>query len=210
MDIPQTAAQPTFGWGRRAPVPRSVRIVNMPETGHEKDPSRKEPTEQSRIHQGRVPRGAAAAFSPTLFTSSSPTPPPPRFRAPALHLELLRNPSIISHIRYVLFPIIVFAHIPLQAFLDFNVVFILLQYVVSLSLQKKSLSRCLCVVLPFSRVAKFPNPVAPGVPGSGKNWTLAATAYIACFLAWIILVFIIYELIYSFYRRWRASESTKN
>ena len=55
------------------------------------------------------------------------------------------------------------------------------------------------------RVAEHPNPTAPGVPRSGKNWALAATAYIACWLVWITLVFVLYELVYSFYRRWRVS-----
>lgn len=49
-------------------------------------------------------------------------------------------------------------------------------------------------------------PAAPGVPGSGRGWALGAAAYVACWLAWILLVFVIYEVIYSFYRRWRVSE----
>ena len=55
------------------------------------------------------------------------------------------------------------------------------------------------------RVAKFPNPDAPGVPGSGRNWVLGAVAYIACWIIWIFGVFLGYELIYS-YRRWRFRE----
>jgi len=57
------------------------------------------------------------------------------------------------------------------------------------------------------RVAKFPNPEAPGVPGSGRNWVLGAVAYIACWTIWIFGVFLGYELMYSFYRRWRFRES---
>lgn len=53
------------------------------------------------------------------------------------------------------------------------------------------------------RVSKFPNPQAPGVPGSGRNWALGAAAYIFCWAAWILVVFLIYEVIYSFFRRWR-------
>ena len=61
--------------------------------------------------------------------------------------------------------------------------------------------------MPFiCRVSKFPNPEAPGVPGSGKNWALAAAAYIACWAAWIFVVFFVYELVYSFFRRWRVSK----
>lgn len=62
----------------------------------------------------------------------------------------------------------------------------------------------LCYVLP--RVAKFPNPDAPGVPGSGRDWVLGAIAYIACWIIWIFGVFLGYEIIYSFYRRWRFRE----
>lgn len=58
-----------------------------------------------------------------------------------------------------------------------------------------------------TRIALFPNPIASGVPGSGRNWALGAAAYVACWAVWILGVFIGYELIYSFYRRWRYSAS---
>ena len=67
--------------------------------------------------------------------------------------------------------------------------------------------RLLTFSLPLVRVARFPNPVAPGVPGSGRNWALATAAYIACWATWIVAVFLVYELAYSFYRRWRVSKS---
>lgn len=51
-----------------------------------------------------------------------------------------------------------------------------------------------------ARVSKYPSP------GSGRNWELAAAAYVACWLAWIVCVFLLYELAYSFIRRWRVSE----
>ncbi|KAI0266903.1 hypothetical protein BGY98DRAFT_462221 [Russula aff. rugulosa BPL654] len=55
----------------------------------------------------------------------------------------------------------------------------------------------------ISIVAKFPNPNSPGVPGSGHNWVLGAVAYIACWILWIFGVFLGYEVLYSYYRRWR-------
>ncbi|KII84855.1 hypothetical protein PLICRDRAFT_57382 [Plicaturopsis crispa FD-325 SS-3] len=177
-------------WGGRKPTPRSVRIVSMPDsTQDEKNnaASRREPTDQTRVsnpaHQRVWSRATSAGMSPTVFGSASPFDmryPRPRFRSTALHLELLRSPSWKSRLRFYLLPLIVFAHVPLQTFFDFNAVFILLQ------------------------VAKFPNSEAPGVPGSGRNWTLGAAAYIACWAAWLFVVFIVYELIYSFYRRWRV------
>lgn len=45
------------------------------------------------------------------------------------------------------------------------------------------------------------------MPGSGSGWALAAAAYIACWAFWLFGVFIGYELVYSFYRRWRYRES---
>lgn len=58
------------------------------------------------------------------------------------------------------------------------------------------------------RVSKFPNPEAPGVPGSGRNWALGAAAYIACWAAWILVVTVVYEFVYSFLRRWRVKRPT--
>ena len=70
--------------------------------------------------------------------------------------------------------------------------------------------RCRCCVLLnqvyIRRVAKFPNPDSPGVPGSGHNWVLGAVAYIACWILWIFGVFLGYEVLCSYYRRWRFRE----
>ncbi|RDB21863.1 hypothetical protein Hypma_010843 [Hypsizygus marmoreus] len=169
--------------GGRKPTPRSVRIVSLQESYGEK--GRREPTDQTRV--GNPPRvwskAAGAAMSPAVFSSGDPFEariPQPKFNSRGLHLELLRSPSLLSRLYFYLFPILVFAHIPLQTFFDFNAVFILIQ------------------------VSKFPNPQAPGVPGSGKNWALGAAAYVACWLVWILVVFIVYELVYSFARRWRV------
>jgi hypothetical protein len=80
----------------------------------------------------------AGAPSPTLvsFSSFRQTPDarlraaiadPPKFRAPGLHLELLRDPSWKSRLHFYLFPLLVFAHVPIQTFLDFNAIFILIE-----------------------------------------------------------------------------------
>ena len=50
------------------------------------------------------------------------------------------------------------------------------------------------------RVAKFPNPDAPGVPG--RNWILDAVAYIVSWVLWLFGVFLGHEVLYSYYRRW--------
>ncbi|KAF8465157.1 hypothetical protein DFH94DRAFT_360910 [Russula ochroleuca] len=173
--------------GGRKPTPRSVRIVSMQDSnaasatgGGGGGGARREPTATPRA-------SALEGLSPTLL-SSSQTPDarlraavaaPPKFRSPGLHLELLRDPSWKTRLHFYLFPLLVLAHLPLQSYLDFNAVYIMIE------------------------VAKFPNPDAPGVPGSGRNWVLGAVAYIACWFLWMFGVFLGYEIIYSFYRRWR-------
>ncbi|KAJ7102848.1 hypothetical protein C8R44DRAFT_808644 [Mycena epipterygia] len=171
--------------GGRKPTPRSVRIVSLQDTAYG-DKDRREPTDQTRV--GIPPprvwsRGMGTPLSPTVFSSaddSQPRPPQPKFHATGLHLELLQNPGLKFRLYFYLFPLFVFAHIPLQTFFDFNAVFMLIQ------------------------ISKFPNPDAPGVPGSGRNWALAAAAYVACWLVWVFPIFVVYELVYSFARRWRV------
>ncbi|OCH90396.1 hypothetical protein OBBRIDRAFT_730906 [Obba rivulosa] len=173
----------------RKPTPRSVRIVSLQSStqADKGSKARREPTEQSRAFSGpgnarAWSRATSAALTPTLFstgTTGVPQPPRPRFRSPTFHPDILRSASWKTRLLFYLFPVLVFAHVPLQTFFDFNAVFILLL------------------------VAKFPNPAAPGVPGSGRGWALGAAAYIACWLTWILAVFIVYEVVYSFVRRWR-------
>jgi hypothetical protein len=55
--------------------------------------------------------------------------PAPRFNARNLNLSLLRSPSRFIRLRYLLQPVTYFAHVPAQLFFDFNVVYILTQYV---------------------------------------------------------------------------------
>ncbi|KZT01995.1 uncharacterized protein LAESUDRAFT_662753 [Laetiporus sulphureus 93-53] len=174
--------------GRR-PTPRSVRIVSLQGSTQALDRdsrARREPTDQSRVFSGpphaRVwSRATSAGLSPTLFGSGLfSSPPRPRFRTPGFRPELLRNPSWKVRLLFYIFPVIVFGHIALQTFFDINAVYMLIM------------------------VAKYPNPAAPGVAGSGKNWALAAAGYIACWFTWIFVVVILYELIFSFYRRWRV------
>lgn len=123
--------EPPATIGRKA-TPRSVRIVSL-QSQAEKS-TRREPTEQSRGFSGAGharawSRATSAALTPTLFSASGGgegQPPRPRFNAPSLNLELLRNPSWKMRLWYFTFPLFVFGHIPLQTFFDFNAVFILL------------------------------------------------------------------------------------
>ena len=91
---------------------------------------------RSRVLWSRAAKvSAIGALSPTLF-SSSQTPDarlraaiaaPPKFRSPGLHLELLRDPSWRTRLHFYLFPVLVLAHVPLQTFLDFNTIYILIE-----------------------------------------------------------------------------------
>lgn len=115
----------------RKPTPRSVRIVSLADSQVERD-GRREPTDQTRVGQphSRVwSRATTAGVSPTVFSSrfGQYQIPPPRFKSNGLHLDYLRNPSILSRLHYYLLPLIAFYHIPLQTFFDFNAVYILIQ-----------------------------------------------------------------------------------
>lgn len=68
-------------------------------------------------------RSAAAAAAAAAAASAAQ----PKFRSPGLHLELLRDPSWKTRLHFYLFPLLVLAHIPIQTFLDFNAVFILIE-----------------------------------------------------------------------------------
>jgi len=134
MHIPGPSDAPFVG-GRK-PTPRSVRIVSLQDSSFA-DKDRREPTDQTRVvplHGRAWSRATGAAMSPTLFSSTDPPQPripQPKFRSIGLHLELLRNPSPKSRLYFYLFPVLVFAHIPVQTFFDFNAVFILFQCVFS-------------------------------------------------------------------------------
>lgn len=124
-------------WGGRKPTPRSVRIVSLQDSFG----FRREPTDQTAFtaapgappvaHSRVWSRATGAGLSPTVF---SPTvdgrlgqAQAPRFRAWGLNLRLLRDPSWRSRLHFFLFPLLVFFHVPLQTFFDFNAVFILIQ-----------------------------------------------------------------------------------
>ncbi|KAI9439198.1 hypothetical protein H4582DRAFT_2119755 [Lactarius indigo] len=186
VTTPQPPPAPFIG-GRR-PTPRSVRIVSMQDSAaaaasgsagmvsrRETDQTTTRTPDAAHSHSHARLRSAAAAAAAAAAASAAQ----PKFRSPGLHLELLRDPSWKTRLHFYLFPLLVLAHIPIQTFLDFNAVFILIE------------------------VARFPNPDAPGVPGSGRNWALGAAAYIASWVVWFFGIFLGYELFYSFYRRWR-------
>ena len=129
--------EPTPFVGGRKPTPRSVRIVNLQDSfvgAVEKDGSfRREPTDQTQVGVNVPPKvwTRASGVPPTAFSASEHDDmlplPQPRFNAKSLHLQILEHPSKWMRVYYFLWPLIVFYHIPLQTFFDFNAVFVLLQ-----------------------------------------------------------------------------------
>ncbi|KAF5319620.1 hypothetical protein D9619_008810 [Psilocybe cf. subviscida] len=170
--------------GGRKPTPRSVRIVNLQDSygrlTEKQTRSDRDAVEQARGGPHAPPRvwTRASGVPPTAFNASEHDEflplPQPRFKAKNLQLERVESHSKWMRLYFYLWPLLVFYHIPLQTYFDFNAAFILLQ------------------------VAKYPNPLS-----SGKNWALGGAAYIASWLAWIFVVCVVYELVYSFTRRWR-------
>ena len=137
-----TEAGMQFGqYGGRKPTPRSVRIVSLQDEFAdviEKDALgiAREPTDQTRIGPAVVhapPKvwTRASGAPPSHFNASEHDEflplPQPRFNAKNLHLQILRNPSRWMKTYYYVWPLLVYYHIPLQTFFDFNAVFILLQ-----------------------------------------------------------------------------------
>src|SRR6266481_8560996 len=144
----------------------------------------------------RVTRRRPACSQPRRVSRASlpPTPPPPRprFRPPSLHLSLLRSPTWSMCIRYMLHPFFVFGHLLVRTYFDFNIVMFILVQCVSPPL-------CSLFLLTQHSVSSCPSQ-----SNSARNWSLAVAAYIACFQ--LIGVFVAYELVYSFWRRWSVNE----
>ena len=116
----------------RKPTPRSIRIVSVADSQHERDGGRREATDQTRAGQPghfRVwSRATTTGMSPTaISTLIGHSGLVPKFNTNGLNLQLLRNPSLLARFHFYLLPIITFYHIPLQTFFDFNAVYILIQ-----------------------------------------------------------------------------------
>ncbi|KIY67542.1 hypothetical protein CYLTODRAFT_422421 [Cylindrobasidium torrendii FP15055 ss-10] len=186
-DLPATpgpSSPPVVG-GRKA-TPRSVRIVSLPDSTALGGEERRVPTDHTRVpsnnalHQRLWSRATGAAASPTLLNDPyAGRFIKPRFNSTALRLDYIRSESILVRTYFWVFRLFIFAHLPIQTYFDFNAVFMLID------------------------VALYPTPQAPGVSGSGRSWSLAAAAYLFCWFTQIFGVFMIYELVYSFARRWR-------
>lgn len=86
------------------------------------------PTNPGQLRTTFVSSSSADVDHPGWASVTPPLgPPAPRFRARNLNLSLLSSPSKLIRLRYLLQPISYFAHIPVQLFFDFNVVYMLVQ-----------------------------------------------------------------------------------
>lgn len=123
--------------GGRKPTPRSVRIVNLQDSygrltgAHPR--SDRDGVEQARGGPHAPPRvwTRASGVSPAAFNASEHDEflplPQPRFKAKNLQLERVESHSKWMRVYFYLWPLLVFYHIPLQTYFDFNAAFILLQ-----------------------------------------------------------------------------------
>lgn len=149
-ELTDTAAEGSSSvpfFGGRKPTPRSVRIVSLQDSlggGGAADGGKRVPSGQSYRHThpddfvtppghaGVLPemrvltRAGGAGISAAAQNAASANPHP-RFNARGLHLQLFRSPSKLARIYFYLYPLLVFANVPLQTFFDFNAVFIFVQ-----------------------------------------------------------------------------------
>jgi len=170
-DLSPSPVEPVPFLGGRKPTPRSVRIVSLQDSfvgAAKKEPNfTREPTDQTRVGVHVPPKvwTRASGIPPTAFNGTEQDEflplPQPRFNAKNLHLQILRNPSKWMRLYFYLWPLLVFYHIPLQTFFDFNAVYILLQCVsTSLPLMLGELT-FMSTESPSIQIHKLPARIGP-------------------------------------------------
>ncbi|KAE8256175.1 hypothetical protein A4X13_0g2792 [Tilletia indica] len=114
--------------------------------------------------------------------------PRPRFPLkPASSLAKIEYSSVLARIHHTLLPLIVYAHVPVTIFLDYNAVFILVQ------------------------IASNPETSSDGVgavSATGAVWWFALSIYALADVAWLVGVVIVYEGLLQFGRRWSVRQPT--
>ncbi|KAG9093782.1 hypothetical protein FRC07_011416, partial [Ceratobasidium sp. 392] len=168
------------GLGRVATT-RSVRIMQPPPGGAPPiSPGYLQVPRQSYLapeSRGTTPMPIRPSSQLGLVTYGGRTRSP-RFNAPGFDLKLTREPGIWARVQWRIgLPLLVFGPVVIQLFFDFVAVYTVVQ------------------------AAAEPTF---GATSSRRNWSLAAAAYCACVLIWVVGVIIIYEAAYCFWRRWRV------
>ncbi|KAG8795035.1 hypothetical protein FRC12_018844 [Ceratobasidium sp. 428] len=162
----------------RAATTRSVRIMQpppeAPSPAHLQVPRQSYMAPESR---GTTPMPMRPTSQLGLVTYGGRVRSP-RFNAPGFDLKLTREPGIWARVQWRIgLPLLVFGPVVIQLFFDF------------------------CAVYTVVQAAAEPTF---GATSARRNWSLAAAAYAACVLIWVVGVIIIYEAAYCFWRRWRV------
>lgn len=127
---------PPFVGGRK-PTPRSVRVVRV-QPGRTPDVDtfgRRIPTDATRVNHphahGQQHRAWSRAtgsgiLTPTLMAAID-RPVRPRWHARGFKPAVLRSGRTWERVHWRILPLLVWWHVPVQSFLDFNAVYVLLQ-----------------------------------------------------------------------------------
>lgn len=136
---PDTDPELFASLGGRKPTPRSVRIVSLHGVNplgrgkfgrHGRDNSRLGAPGRA-WSRGTAPSMPAAGDEQNGYTYAYHTStriPQPKFNTKNLDLKTpMVTPSTWARLYFFIFPILAFAHLPLQTYFDFNAVYILIQ-----------------------------------------------------------------------------------
>lgn len=131
-------------------------------------------------HNGHRPRDDAVRTPhvPHLGDAYSLAPklPPPPY---SMYRAQLHLPSRWARVHHTVLPLLTYAYIPATLFLDYNVIFAVVQ------------------------IALHPDTFQSG---TRTAWWIATGIYAGCVLAWLVGVVLIYETLWSFRRRWTVQQ----
>lgn len=141
--------------------------------------------------QSRTGNRSSFLAGPSNLTSPAFSPIFPLVFQPSLELSILRFASPFARLHFLVSPLLLFAHIPVTLFLDYNVLYALAQIALH----------------PTPSNIPAGNPNISGQPRAIPYW-IALGFYAASTLIWLIALVIIYEVWYSYFRTWRKHASS--
>ncbi len=100
--------------------------------------------------------------------------------APYSQYRSLRLPSRAARFHHTILPLLTYAHIPATLFLDYNVIFALVQ------------------------IALYPDNLQQS--GTRAAWWISLGIYAACVVIWLVGVVFLYERVWSYARRWTVPQ----
>jgi len=136
------------------------------------------------------PGGGRRASRHRQISSADFSPIMPLVFQPSLNTDILKFDSKLARIHFFLHPLLYFAHVPLTLFLDYNVIFTLVQIALH----------------PYP----INNPLDLGASDQAEistkpllnSWWFAVGLYCSSTLTWFFGVFLLFEIFWSFRRRW--------